>query len=121
RAVVARVRHAGRVEVDGRAVARDRHPRLLHHEPHVVFGHRVEHAGDPSTVFSHKRHAGVGWIGVTSGFGDFGQAHAVVVRMSRARIFRWKMWTGSFASSATRIAKRSSFSCSNPSLPMCDV
>ena len=66
------------------------------------------------------------WLAVTSS--PLARAASIVSRywptvpqLSFARIFKWKMCTGIFASSATRIAKRSSFSCSKPSLPMCDV
>src|SRR5207249_173797 len=59
-------------------VARAGHPRLPHHEPHIVFRHRVEHAADAAAVLGHQREARVGRIRVAALLRDLGDAHSLV-------------------------------------------
>src|SRR5262249_1585728 len=77
------MRHALFLEIDGGAVAGDRHPRLPHDQPDVILRHGVEDSRDRSAFLRHDREAGIGRIPIAPGFGDLFGAHPFVLLVLR--------------------------------------
>src|SRR5215467_7342265 len=65
------MRLAWRLQIERAAIGCDRHPRHLHYELHVIFRHRVMHAGNEGARRDHEVKTGFGWIRIAAQLGDF--------------------------------------------------